>query len=98
VFKSIELDPGHQNSINCDNKQTIRLLTSESPKLTTKLRHIDIHNHWLRQEVQRKNIHINWIPTAKMPADGLTKALPRQKHETFIRLLGLVDINDKIQA
>ena len=37
VFKSIELDPGHQNSINCNNKQTIRLLIAETPKLTTKL-------------------------------------------------------------
>jgi len=27
-----------------------------------------------------------------MPADGLTKALPRQKHEIFIKQLGLVDI------
>ena len=98
LFKSIELDPGHQSSINCDNTQTIRLLTAESPQLTTKLRHVDIHNHWLRQEVQRKNIYINWIPTAKMPADGLTKALPRQKHETFVRLLGLVNIKDKLQA
>ena len=27
-----------------------------------------------------------------MPADGLTKALPRQRHEAFVRLLGLTDI------
>ena len=96
LFKEIELDPGHQPSIDCDNKQTIRLLTTDNPQLTTKLRHVDIHNHWLRQEVQRGNIHINWIPSAQMPADGLTKALPRQKHEVFIRQLGLIDIKNKI--
>jgi hypothetical protein len=32
----------------------------------------------------------------KMPADGLTKALPRQKHEAFIGKLGLVDLSKVI--
>jgi hypothetical protein len=27
-----------------------------------------------------------------MPADSLTKALNRQKHKTFVKQLGLVDI------
>jgi len=31
-----------------------------------------------------------------MTADGLTKALPRQKHETFVQQLNLVDIKDLI--
>jgi hypothetical protein len=39
-------------TLYCDNQQTIRLLTQEGQKLDTKLRHIDIHQHWLRQEVQ----------------------------------------------
>jgi hypothetical protein len=66
-------------------------------KLATKLRHIDIHKHWLRQEVQAKRLRVNWIPTAEMPADGLTKALPRQKHEIFVRQLGLVDIRERLE-
>jgi hypothetical protein len=31
-----------------------------------------------------------------MPADGLTKPLTRQKQENFVRLLGLIDIQDKL--
>jgi hypothetical protein len=31
-----------------------------------------------------------------MPADGLTKALSRQKHDTFVKLLGLVNIKEQI--
>ena len=34
--------------IQCDNLQTIRLMTAEVALLQTKLRHVDIHNHWLR--------------------------------------------------
>jgi hypothetical protein len=31
-----------------------------------------------------------------MPADGLTKPLPRQRFEQFVRLLGLVDLEQRI--
>jgi hypothetical protein len=31
-----------------------------------------------------------------MPADGLTKVLPRLKHESFIKQLGLEDIRSLI--
>ena len=37
--------------IKCNNKQTIRFLIDESTKLQTKLRYVDIHSYWLRQEV-----------------------------------------------
>ena len=32
-----------------------------------------------------------------MPADGLTKALPAQKHQNFIKLINMVNIADLIQ-
>lgn len=35
---------------------------------------------------------VKWIPTAEIPADGLTKHLTRQKHEAFVKLLGMVNI------
>ena len=96
LFKNIEFDPGHHLVVLCDNLQMIRLLIKENQKLQTKLRHIDIHQHWLRQEVQAGRVHIEWVPSADMPADGLTKALPRQKHERFITQLNLVDIRTQL--
>ena len=83
-------------TIGCDNLQTIRLLTKEGQKLDSKLRHVDIHRHWLRQEVQRGSIQLKYVKTAEMPADGLTKSLPSQKHEIFIKQLGLVKIKSKL--
>lgn len=77
--------------INCDNKQTIRLVTEDIAKLHTKLRHVDIHNHWLRQEVSRGKIMVKHVPTDYMLADGLTKALPANKWENFLNQLGLVE-------
>ena len=57
---------------------------------------MDIHRHWLRQEVREGRIDVRWVATTNMVADGLTKALSRQKHESFIRLLRLVDIGHLI--
>jgi len=37
-----------QIKIQCDNKQTIRLVNVDIALLQTKLRYVDIHNHWLR--------------------------------------------------
>ena len=97
-FQSIDLELDHELVLQCDNKQTVGALQKDSNLLRTKLRHIDIHNHWLRQEVRDARISVRWVPTTEMPADGLTKPLPRQRHEAFIRQLGLVDISDKLRA
>ena len=82
--------------IYCDNWQTIWLLKQETPKLKTALRHINIHQSWLRQEVQAGRIDVKWVLTAKMVADRFTKMLPSQKHAEFVRQLGLVDIKGHI--
>jgi hypothetical protein len=78
-------------TIKCDNKQTIRLVTEDVAKLQTKLRHVDIHHHWLRQEVTRKMIKVEYIPSDNMIADGFTKALPANKWANFLNQLGLVE-------
>ena len=36
-----------------DNQQTIRLVNSEMARLQTRLRHVDIHNHWVRVTSER---------------------------------------------
>ena len=76
-FKEVGFDTKEKQVIYCDNMQTIRLLTKSDAELNTKLRHVNIHHHWLRQEVQKEKIKISWTPTSSMAADGLTKALPR---------------------
>ncbi|KAL9561366.1 hypothetical protein ACKAV7_014721 [Fusarium commune] len=81
--------------IDCDNTQTINLVTAEIVTLKTKLRHVDIHNHWLRQEVQGGRIQVKYTKSTDMIADGLTKALPAGKWNRFLYQLGLEDIQEK---
>jgi hypothetical protein len=94
----IQFKPTYTITLRCDNQQTVNLLTSEHAKIDTKLRHVDIHGHWLRQEVSAGRIAVKWVPTAKMVADGLTKILPRQKHEQFVKLLRMEDIQHLIKV
>ncbi|KAL6352274.1 hypothetical protein LRP88_14480 [Fusarium phalaenopsidis] len=83
LFHELQFDPEIPWDIRCDNQQTIRLVIGESTRLATRLRHVDIHHMWLRQEVEKKSFTVTYLPTARMPADGLTKALLRQKFERF---------------
>ena len=76
--------------IQCDNQQTIRLVNSELATLSTKLRHGDIHNHWLRQECSRENIEVVYTESAKIMADSLTKPLQNEAFQRFVSLMGLV--------
>jgi hypothetical protein len=82
--------------IQCDNQQTIRLVHKDINKLQTKLRHVDIHNHWLRQEAQRNRIQVDYTPTDQMIADGLTKIVTNTSFQKCKDQLGLVDISDQL--
>ena len=90
-MKALNLSVPEPLTIECDNTQTIQLLVDESTKLQTKLRHVDIHSHWLRQEVLRGSIAVRWVPTKRIMADGLTKALTHANHRDFVAMTGLKD-------
>jgi hypothetical protein len=47
---------------------------------------------------EASRINVRWVPTGRMPADGLTKILPKQKFTEFVRQLGLVDISKRLQG
>ncbi len=96
LFKALSLELNEPLSIQCDNRQTLRLLLEESLKLQTKLRHVDIHSHWLRQEVQRRAIHLEWRESKKMMADGLTKALGYQNFVKFRSMIGLMNEEQRL--
>jgi hypothetical protein len=92
LFKKIEFSSDHQMTLYNDNLQTIRLLISEIAKVDTKLRHVDVTQCWLRETVQCDILKMNYLLTAKMTADELTKLLSSQKHKKFIKQLDLMNI------
>lgn len=95
LFRDISFSGYGTPTIDCDNRQTVSAMIKDEA-IQTRLRHVDIHNHWLRQATRNGDIKIRWIATANMIADGLTKPLNREKHAAFIRQLCLTDIKDLI--
>jgi hypothetical protein len=95
-FHSIDLDIDHTPFLNVDNQQTVGIINKDLHALTTLLKNINVHQHWLRQEAEAGNIAVRWVPTAEMKADGLTKVLNKEKHQEFVKQLGLVDVEDLV--
>lgn len=79
--------------IQCDNKQTIRLITADIPKIRTALKHVDIHSCWSRQEYKKGSFSVGYTPTNEMIADGFTKLLRRQRFIQFRDQLNLQDLS-----
>jgi hypothetical protein len=98
LFQQLDLQLDQQLVIQCDNQQTIRLITLQMPRIRTALRHVDIHSCWARQSYLNGLFQVTYTKTAEMLADGLTKPLPGQKFELFVRQLGLIDIRSLIEA
>ena len=78
--------------IECDNQQTIRTFTVFGAFFNIKLRHVDIHRHWLRQKIQNETVSIKWIFSINILADELIKILPSQRHKEFVKLIDLKDV------
>lgn len=61
------------------------------------MKHISVQEFWIRDEISKvKSIAVNYMPTADMPADILTKALPRasvQQHTAFMGLRDLMGLS-----
>jgi len=70
-----------------DNQGAIALATLGSHNRRT--RHINVRYHYIRECVEAGVIAPHYTPTGDMLADGLTKALDRQKFSTFVSSIGI---------
>ena len=97
-FKGISLTLNCKPTIWCDNQQTVGIATKTQDRLHTKVKHVDIHQLWIRQEVEASRLNVVWVPTERMPADGLTKILPKPRFKEFVKQLGLTDITGRLRG
>ena len=68
-----------------DNQGAIAL--AEKPgSQHQRTKHIDVRHHFIREKVEAGTVELKYMPTAKMPADALTKNLPPH---TFKRVTAL---------
>jgi hypothetical protein len=81
-----DMDP---TTIHCDNQSCVKI--SENHVFHDRSKHIEIKYHYIRDMVQRKTIHMQYLPTHEQIADIFTKPLAKKKFEYFYERLGLVE-------
>jgi hypothetical protein len=75
--------------IHCDNQSCVKL--SENPVFHNKSKYTEIKYHYIIDMVQRKAVHVQYLPTHEQIADIFTKPLAWTKFEDFRERLGLVE-------
>jgi hypothetical protein len=75
--------------IHCDIQICLKLF--ENPVFHDKSKHIEIKYHYIRDMVQRKSFHVQYLSTHEKFVDIFTKLLARMKFEYFHERLVLVE-------
>jgi hypothetical protein len=70
-----------------DNQSAIQV--AKNPEHHGRMKHLDLAHYWLRDEVTKGTIRVEYVPTQDQLADILTKALPRPAVEKLRSLMGL---------
>jgi hypothetical protein len=71
--------------IYCDNQGTV--ICTHDPQHHSRMKHIDIRFHFVRDCVQKRLIDVMHIPGVENVADLLTKPLSKIIHEKWLRRL-----------
>ncbi len=75
-------------SLKSDNQGSLAL--AHTPVFHARTKHIDIHHHYIRDEVEAKRIELTYVTTGEMIADSLTKALTHAKFHTFVGQMQMI--------
>lgn len=75
-----------------DNQGAAHL--SRNPVHHARSKHIDIRCHFIRNAISDEMVDIKYLPTERMPADMLTKALNLPKHMYCCESIGIGLINN----
>ena len=87
LFKEIGYEVEGASSLYLDNQSAIAV--SRNPEHHGRMKHLDLRHYWLRDTVKSGVVDVKYIPTASMPADIMTKSLPKTTVEGMRRMLGL---------
>jgi hypothetical protein len=88
TLTDIQVEYDEPIPIYCDNTSTISI--SKNPVMHSKMKHIPIKYHFLREQVAEKNIRVEYVGTKEQVADIFTKPLPRESFEYLRQRLGVI--------
>lgn len=74
-------------TLNGDNESS--LSSTKNPEAENRTKHIDVQHHYIQELINEKELIVAWVPSARMLADGFTKALTIDTFKRHWSLLGL---------
>ncbi|KAK6146449.1 hypothetical protein DH2020_020318 [Rehmannia glutinosa] len=77
--------------IICDNTSAIAI--TQNLVLHSRTKHIDVRYHFIRDQVEKKDITLEYISTDKQLADIFTKPLCESRFEDLKHELGLIELS-----
>ena len=90
LTKSIGEEQSHPTLIRCDNQGAIKL--AQSREFRKKTKHIEVHHHYVREQVEKREITLSYIPTEDQAADIFTKPLPGPRFEKLRDMIGVAEV------
>lgn len=82
LFHELGYSQAPPSDLYCDNQGTVAC--THDPHSHSRMKHIDIRAHFIRDCVTRDLVRVHHIPGVKNPADLLTKPLPKVTHEKWL--------------
>ncbi|CAL2270482.1 unnamed protein product [Prunus armeniaca] len=73
ILKDMHFFLASPRLLHCDNLSALAL--SSNPIFHSRIKHLDTDFHFVRERVQRGDIHVQYVPTQEQVADVLTKGL-----------------------
>ena len=87
LFEELGYDVSRPSPLLVDNKSAIQV--TKHPEHQSTMKHVHHAYHWIRDQVDQKQIAVSHVPGDENPADIFTKPLGRLKFTKFRAMLGL---------
>jgi hypothetical protein len=88
TLTDIQVEYDEPIPIYFDNTSAINI--SKNLVMHSKMKHIPIKYHFLREQVAEKNIRVEYVGTKEQVADIFTKPLPQEAFEYLCQRLGVI--------
>ena len=90
-LRDIKVEYDHPISIICDNTSAINI--SNNHVMYSKTKHISIKYHFLREQVAKQNVKMEYITAKEHIAYIFTRRLPKETFEYLRQKLEIISIS-----
>ena len=89
-LKEVGMEQEGPTVVYSDSRSALDLMAKEG--FTSRTKHLDHKLHFIREHIQEGKVQFVHLAGEEMPADSLTKALPKDKLEAHMRSMGLFPV------